>query len=69
MRNILQNVIFEFFHGDRFAYGQIIHPLSDLSKTDNRFLYSPCQNSGRKLAVNGTFIRGCIKISPLEKLS
>lgn len=67
--DVLQKVCFEFFHGDRFAYGQVIHPTSDLVKMDKRFLYSPCQNSGQELAINGAFIRGCIRICPSIKTS
>ncbi len=63
IRDMLNKVHFNFYHIDRFAYGGIINPTSSLPESDKRFLYDGIEGNNNKFAANGTFIRGCVKIS------
>jgi len=63
LHEIIQSMKLEFFHGELFRYGKEIRPTSEIPLSDKDFLYMPTKKNQLKFADNGSFIRGCIKIS------
>lgn len=65
LHDLVRFMKLEYYHGDQYSYGQDIRPTREIPLHDPDFLYMP-QNIQKKLtefADNGSFIRGCIKIS------
>lgn len=56
----------EFFHADHFSYGHIVNPSTELAELDTDFLNNPTKNNDLTFADNGSFIRGCIKVSKFK---
>ena len=57
---ILANVQLEYFHGDMFAYGNLIKSSIKMPEYDPRWFYTPSQDKKRVFASNSTFLRGCV---------
>lgn len=53
----------EFFHADHFSYGNIIRPSTEIPSTDKDFIQNSTKDKNLSFADNGSFIRGCIRIS------
>lgn len=63
---ILNNLKLEYFHGDMFAYGDLIKSSSKMPELDPRLKYDPTSDKKRTFASNSSFLRGCVKISTKE---
>ena len=62
LSSILADVQLEYFHGDMFAYGNLIKSSTKMPEYDPRWFYTPSQNKKRIFASNSTFLRGCVMI-------
>lgn len=63
---LLNDLKFEYFHGEMFAYGRLIRPSTEMPNHDSALIYDPYTKGQRGFANNGTFLRGCVKISKQE---
>lgn len=61
--DLIARIKFDYFHGEMYAYGNVIRPTKEMPLSDEEFLYMPTPRKTRNFADNGVFIRGCIKIS------
>ncbi len=61
--DLINEIKFDYFHGEMYAYGNDIRPTKEIPRTDNEFLYMPKPKEKYKFADNGAYIRGCIRIS------
>lgn len=61
--DLIKQMKLEFFHGDLYSYGKETRPTSELPIHDKAFLHCPKPHEKLEFADNGSFIRGCIKIS------
>lgn len=68
LHDLLKLMKLEFYHSDLYSYGREIRPASEIPLHDPDFLYSPINNPSLKFADNGSFIRGCIKISRHDEI-
>lgn len=69
LHQLIQSMKLEFFHSDLYSYGKEIRPTTEIAQSDSDFLYTPSNPEGKlEFADNGSFIRGCIKISKSEIL-
>lgn len=68
LHQLVRSMKLEFFHSDLYSYGKEIRPTTEIIQNDPDFLYNPVKNSKLEFADNGSFIRGCIKISKHENL-
>ena len=68
LHELVKSMRLEFYHGDLYSYGKEIRPTHEIPVGDPDFLFSPIQKEGLEFANNGSFIRGCIKISKYENL-
>lgn len=66
LHDLVKSMKLEFYHGDLYSYGKEIRPTHEIPAADPDFLFSPIQKDGLEFADNGSFIRGCIKISKYE---
>lgn len=64
LSNFMNDIQINYFHGDMFAYGNLIKSSMKMPTYDSNLLYSPSQNTKRVFASNSTFLRGCVMISP-----
>jgi hypothetical protein len=60
---ILNNLTFEYFHSNMFAYGNLIRPTTEMPEKDPSLMYNPNNKKNRVFATNSTFLRGCVKIA------
>jgi len=63
LNEILNNLQIDYFHGDMFAYGDIIKSSLKMPELDPRLKYSPTGDKKRVFASNSTFLRGCVRIA------
>lgn len=61
--NITKNLQVEYFHGDMFAYGDLIKSSLKMPELDQRLKYNPSNEKKRVFASNSSFLRGCVRIS------
>ncbi len=61
--SMLANVQLDYFHGDMFAYGNLIKSSAKMPEYDSRLFYSPLKNRKRTFASSSTFLRGCVMIT------
>lgn len=64
---IINQIKFNYFHGEMYAYGKEIRPTKEMPESDPELLYTPKKNQAPEFADNGAFIRGCIQISKKEE--
>lgn len=53
----------DYFHGDMFAYGDLIKSSLKMPELDSRLKYNPSNDKKRVFASNSSFLRGCVRIS------
>lgn len=63
LNDTLKNLQIEYFHGEMFAYGEMIKSSSKMPESDPRLKYDPLGEKKRTFASNSSFLRGCVKIS------
>jgi len=63
LNNLLSKLQIDYFHGDMFAYGDIIKSSTKMPECDQRLKYDPLGEKKRAFACNSSFLRGCVKIS------
>ncbi|MDO8954667.1 MAG: hypothetical protein Q7V63_07450 [Gammaproteobacteria bacterium] len=61
--DVIKQVHFNCFHTDTFAQGSGIRPTSEMPNNDQSLLHSSIKDEKRSFADNGSFLRGCIRIS------
>ncbi len=67
LHNLVRLMKLEYYHADLYSYGKDIRPTNEIPLYDKDFLYCPfAANKSLKFAENGSYIRGCIKISRHE---
>ncbi|MBU0744270.1 MAG: hypothetical protein KKE11_02735, partial [Gammaproteobacteria bacterium] len=59
----LKNLQIDYFHGDMFAYGDMIKSSSKMPDFDERLKYNPANDKKRTFASNSSFLRGCVRIA------
>ena len=59
----LKKISFNYYHADMYAYGREILSTKKIPDEDKGFLYQPKDSSQLKFADNGSYVRGCIKVS------
>lgn len=68
LKDILDNIQVDYFHGDMFAYGDIIKSSLKMPESDMRLKYSPLSNKKKVFASNSSFLRGCVRIATKDYL-
>ena len=63
LNDILSNLQVDYFHGDMFAYGDIIKSSLKMPELDSRLKYSPTGDKKKIFASNSSFLRGCVRIA------
>ncbi len=61
--DIIKELQIDYFHGDMFAYGDLIKSSLKMPDLDSRLKYNPSNNKKRVFASNSSFLRGCVRIS------
>lgn len=59
----LSGLQIDYFHGDMFAYGDLIKSSSKMPDLDPRLKYDPLGEKKRVFASNSSFLRGCVRIA------
>lgn len=59
----LAKISFNYFHSEPYAYGKDIRPTKEMPLSDPDFLFTPEGVAATEFAENGSYIRGCVKIS------
>jgi hypothetical protein len=60
---ILKDLQIDYFHGDMFAYGDLIKSSLKMPEFDSRLEYNPTNNKNRIFASNSSFLKGCVRIA------
>lgn len=63
LKEILENLQVDYFHGDMFAYGDLIKSSSKMPEFDQNLKYDPLNDKKRIFASNSSFLRGCVRIA------
>ena len=64
---MIENLRFEIFHEEPYAYGNSIRPSSEMPKADPGLIYSPIPDKNKKFADTSPYLHGCIRISSHKK--
>ncbi len=59
----IKNLQVDYFHGDMFAYGDLIKSSLKMPELDPRLRYSASNDKKRIFASNSSFLKGCVRIS------
>ena len=62
---LISKIKFNYYHSDIFAYGSNIRPTKEMPETDQELIYMPQKPGKHLFSDNGSYIRGCIKISKI----
>ena len=66
LKRLFSQIKISYFHGDMFAYGNIIKSSSKLPNLDPRFNYTPTENGKkREFAHNSGFFKGCVMMEAI----
>lgn len=60
---IINNLNFDFFHGEMYAYGITIRPSTEMPEQDLDLLYDPYNKGNRVFASSSSFLKRCVRIS------
>lgn len=63
INKMIENLRFEVFHEEPYAYGQEIRPSNEMPKGDVGLIYSPIPDKNKKFADTSPYLHGCIRIS------
>lgn len=67
LKNFLSKIAVSYFHGEMFAYGNIIKSSSKLPGLDPRFNYNPAKNAKKlEFARNSSFFKGCVMLEAIS---